>query len=350
MSGETVLVVDDEPFMREILQEVLSAISLHVEQAQSVGVARQMIQRSMPDLIISDIKMPNESGVELLRWIRQKELKIPFIIMTGYIDAELTAEALNLGASSFLGKPIRGSALCESVESALSTVRMAQREEEYKRSLRSQLDSLRQEYIDEIIQHQKLFAATLMSFANAIDARDRYTHMHSANVAEYSVVVGRQLGASRDFLEMLDMAGHLHDIGKIGIPEHILLKPGRLTEDEYDVLKGHPEMGAKILAPLPAMEDVITAVRYHHERFDGTGYPKGLRGGEIPLAARIISVCDAFDAMTTDRPYRKALSPVSALKILNNERGGQFDSGIVDAIVKAFQTSEKYAPMFSVAE
>jgi energy-coupling factor transport system substrate-specific component len=177
----------------------------------------------------------------------------------------------------------------------------------------------------------------LQALSTAVDARDHYTALHSIHVADYSCAIGRRLGLT-DELDALEQAGLLHDIGKIGIPDTVLLKPAQLDDREYATIKTHVESSARILESTPFLSDIVPLVLYHHERWDGTGYPSGLSAEEIPLGARILSVADAFDAMTTDRPYRAAMDAVKARKVLLEGRGTQFDPEVVDVMVELLDT------------
>ena len=176
--------------------------------------------------------------------------------------------------------------------------------------------------------YENLFA-TLFAFVNAIEARDRYTRQHSSRVTRFSIMIGKEMGCSSEELDILNFAGHLHDIGKIGIRDDILLKPGRLTDEEFEKIKEHPVIGANIIEQLGFWERERQIIRYHHERFDGTGYPDGLKGDQIPLLARIMSVADVYDAISSDRAYRKKMEEEQALKIIHNGAGSQFDPDIV---------------------
>lgn len=184
---------------------------------------------------------------------------------------------------------------------------------------------------------KKAYRGTVESLRLAVDAKDSYTKNHSDRVALYSKLIGEQLKLPEDQLEILYDGALFHDIGKIGIPDSILQKPGKLTDEEYDDIKNHPSIGAKIIAPAKIFEPIIPIVKHHHERFDGRGYPSGLKGTDIPLLARIVTVADSFDAMTSDRSYRPRFTLVKALDELENGKGTQFDPDIVDAFIIAFK-------------
>jgi putative nucleotidyltransferase with HDIG domain len=188
-------------------------------------------------------------------------------------------------------------------------------------------------YLEEIERSNDLFLATIDGFAAAVGARDGYTLEHSRQVAGFAVMLAGKIGLDGKNLRTVRIAGELHDIGKIGVPEKILLKEELLTRGEYGVMKTHAEKSAEILSPMPNLDDVVKAVRSHHERYDGGGYPDGLSGEEIPLLGRILAVCDAFSAMITERPYRARISPEEARQELHARRGEQFDPDLVDAFL-----------------
>jgi putative nucleotidyltransferase with HDIG domain len=183
--------------------------------------------------------------------------------------------------------------------------------------------------------YQNLFS-TLYAFVNTLEARDLYTRLHSSRVTGLSIILGRQLRCSSEQLDILNFAGHLHDIGKIGIRDDILLKPGRLTDDEFEKIKEHPVIGAHILEQLGYWENERQIIKSHHERFDGTGYPDGLQGNDIPFLARVLSVADVYDAMASDRAYRKKMEEKVILNIINEGAGTQFDPDVVDAFNQAY--------------
>jgi putative nucleotidyltransferase with HDIG domain len=178
------------------------------------------------------------------------------------------------------------------------------------------------------------YLKTVRGFALAVEAKDRYTHGHSENVMKYTVMLARKLGLSEQEIDQIKYAGLLHDIGKIGVSESILNKPGRLTDDEFGEIKKHPDLGARIISDVPFLKSLVPLIRHHHEFFNGKGYPDGIAGEEIPFGARILGIADAYEAMTSNRPYRKALEQNVAMGILTEEKGKQFDPNIVDAFIQ----------------
>jgi putative two-component system response regulator len=342
---ESVLVVDDEAGTRNFVKNALQSVGdLNVLDAENVCDAREILSGRSVDLILADVVMPDESGIDLLRWCRDEKIDTPFLVMTGYTNLDCVVDAINLNVHSFLQKPFSVEQLMETVTSALAKGRYERTQREFQEHLSRTNNILRQRVIDAVVEQEALFLGGLSALAQIIDARDPYTQQHSASVAALARRVAHEMRLSMDEQHALETAGALHDIGKIAVPESILLKPGKLTGPEYDVMKDHPMRAVKILCPMPGLEESLRGIRGHHERFDGKGYPDGVGGKEIPLQARILSVCDTWDAMTSDRPYRKAMSTEMAASVLREVRGTQLcpevvetflglvDKGVVDAI------------------
>jgi putative nucleotidyltransferase with HDIG domain len=467
------LIVDDERSICEILKQYLQIKGYTVFSARSAEDAVNIIKSERIDLVLSDIKMPGMSGVELLKWIREYNRVLPVLLTTGFPTLDSAIEALKLGAFDYLTKPFHLEEIGEKIKRALINKQL---EEENR--LFSKLVSLHEvtkimtstheikaltdkvldfgvkiskasggdlviidafgslsivnasespydleffgqgifpvvsEWVVEngepiiIVPGEKHFGAdrfpplppeigsyiafplktpkktigvlnfvrshgvspfshvdleivnvlasqagisienvnlyqdirdnylkTVRAFALAVEAKDQYTHGHSENVMKYTIVLAKHLGLSDTEIENVKYAGLLHDIGKIGISEFILNKPSRLTNIEFDEIKKHPALGAKIIADVPFLHPLVPFVLHHHEFYDGSGYPEGISGEEIPYGARILSVADVFEAMTSTRPYRKALSPEIAVQTLVAGKGKQFDPNMVDAFL-----------------
>lgn len=330
---ENILVVDDDPTLRLVVGDMLGDLPYELSMAGSVEEARQALLDQPFSLVIADIRMPKESGVDLLRWAREHCPETPFIMMTGHADVASVADALNLGAQHFLQKPFRPLILIEAVRGVLQSRQLQRQNEQLRRELSNYNSRLRQEVIEAQIQNQRLFFATLTTLTNAIDARDAYTCEHSSQVSRLAAALARHLNLSLEIQNSAEIAGQLHDIGKIAIPEQILLKPSRLSDSEFRRIREHPSYGARILQPLPECEIVLPAVRHHHERFDGNGYPDRLHGEEIPMLARVVAVCDTWSAMRTNRPYREAMPYEIALEVVRHESGHQFDPEIATGFI-----------------
>jgi putative two-component system response regulator len=288
-SAARLLVVDDVPQNRTLLERMLSAEGHLVTSAADGAMALRMVEAEPPDLIVSDIDMPNLDGIELCRKVKENPSTrlVPFILITGLADRANRIAGIEAGADDFLGKPFDSQELKARVRSLLRLKR----------------------YTDELDSAESV----ILSLALTIEARDPYTRGHCQRLAAYAVLLGVRIGASEEQLSALHRGGYLHDVGKIGIPDAILFKPSELTADEYNLLKRHTVIGDRLCGDLRALSLVRPIVRHHHERLDGSGYPDGLRGDAVPLLAQVISIVDEYDAITTSRPYRQALPPERAL-------------------------------------
>jgi response regulator RpfG family c-di-GMP phosphodiesterase len=462
------LIVDDEKSICDIVGQYLRMKGYAVTCVGSAEEAVEVIRQSSIDLVLSDIKMPGMSGVELLKWVREYSQSLPVLMTTGFPTLDTAIEALKLGAFDYLTKPFHLEEIAEKIKRALINKQLEEENllfsklvslHEVTKILAStyQLSELHHKVLDFSVKIAKAdggslmffddashlaltectpqhpaefwqngpFAATskwvseneeplvmdsgetimfrefpplpesvssyiafplktpqrtvgvlnlirgrnkhafsnvdleiinvlasqasisienvklyenirdnylktVRGFALAVEAKDRYTHGHSENVMKYTVVLAKRLGLPEEELENVKYAGLLHDIGKIGVSELILNKPGRLTPSEFDEIKKHPSLGANIIADVPFLRPLVPLVLHHHEFFDGNGYPSGIKGEEIPFGARILSVADAYEAMTSDRPYRRSLSQHAAVEILVNGKGKQFDPRMVD--------------------
>ena len=317
---KTILVVDDEVAIGKIMEVHLSKIGCNVIHVTSPSEAKPFLLSKNIDLLLSDIAMPGgETGIDLLRWCREKNIQIPVVLISGFVTPDDVRYALSQGVEYVIHKPFTREHLIEVVIDSFKET------DSYANMVES--------YIEQIELNQKLFMSAIDGFAAAIGARDGYTHTHSEQVSEFAVLLSREIGLDEKNIQTAKIAGKLHDIGKIGVPEKILLKDEKLSDSEYDVMKNHPAKAAQILGPLSTLASVIDGAKYHHERYDGTGYPDGLAGNTIPLIARILAVCDAFSAMITDRPYRPALSVPKAKKEILRNCSTQFDPELAKAFL-----------------
>jgi len=306
-----ILIVDDNKVNVELLRTQLKHYQYDLDTAYDGEEALDKIQKNRPDLVLLDLMMPKISGFEICKSIkRNKDTQfIPVIVITALQELDDKLKAIELGADDFLVKPINRLELVTRIKSLL-----------HMKFLHDDLDTSE---------------SILFSLAQALEAKDFYTKGHSERVSDIAVKLSIELGFSEREQENFRRGGLLHDIGKIGIKESILLKPGKLTEEEMAHIRSHPARGYDICSPLKTLEPCLPIIRSHHERIDGQGYPDGLKGEEIPLAARITAVADAFDAMTTDRPYRRGMTHETALKIFENEiDSGQWDPKVVKTLLK----------------
>jgi len=295
ISAGTVLVVDDLRTNVRMLEQALAKDGYTILTAFSGVDALLVVQRERPDLVLMDIRMPGRDGIEVCRQLKHDPATrlMPIVLMTGFSSAEDRIGAIEAGADDFLAKPVDVAELRARVKSLVRLKR----------------------YTDDLDSAESV----IMSLARTIEARDPNTEGHCERLARFAVTLGARLGLSEDDLAALHRGGHLHDIGKVAVPDAVLRKPGPLTDEEYDVIKRHTVVGDELLGSLRSMRRVRSVVRHHHERLDGTGYPDGLKGEDVPLLAQIVGVVDVYDALTSIRPYKPAWSPLRAYEALREE-------------------------------
>ncbi|MBI2571729.1 MAG: response regulator [Candidatus Schekmanbacteria bacterium] len=298
--------------------------------ATSAAEALAQLQQQTFDLVLSDVNMPGMDGITLLREIKQIDPHLLVILLTAISTSDYVIRALKAGAYDYITKPFRFQEVLVSIERALTHTRVVRENERYHKHLEELVD-------DRTEQIKVLFINTINSLVLALEAKDNYTEGHSRRVTYFAVLIAQQLGLAEEEIRQLELAAMLHDIGKIGISEHVLLKPGPLSREEYQHIAQHPVIGARILAPIDMLYPTLGPIRHHHERFDGRGHPDGLTGENIPLGARILMVADTYDAMTTTRPYRSARTHEEAIEELQHCSGTQFDPRIVEAFLKVWQ-------------
>ncbi len=470
MQHDKVLIVDDDPGIRETLTELITELGYRTTTAEDGLAALDKLDDGPYLCVLTDIMMPNMTGLELIKKVKAHDISLPVVVITGYASIEIAIDAMKYGASDFISKPFK----IKQIELILNKItREKSILEENKRisdelhlhrmidnlvgqledktqevaslqDISSRITSLKgirdlvraiedvtteivsdaevkfyplnrqtwklidpenetqldfdssllkgkivREEVEDILDYVdyrcmlplmiegQLFGAldilsqsiltedaegkimyllqrtaermenvalyeglyenilsTLNSMAKIIDARDPYTSQHSSRVTDLSSQIGRAINLADDEIDVLCISASLHDIGKVGIPDHVLLKPGRLNSEEYTVIKQHPDIGANIIQPILPMQKEAEIIRHHHEKYDGSGYPAGLKGPRIPLLSRIITLADAYDAMTSDRPYRKGLPPEKALDEIRKCRGTQFDPDLVDIFIE----------------
>lgn len=322
-NGSNVMVVDDEGTIREVLYRTLSDEGYSCRMAAGVDEALALLEQEPADLILSDIMMPGRNGTELLQEVMGKSPDTAVIMVTAVADTQTAINSMRMGAYDYVTKPFNLVEVLMSVERALEKRSLIITNREYREHLEQRVE-------EQTGLIRETFLGAVKALAQALEAKDPYTNGHSMRVTELSLTMAAEMGLDRSQVDRIRLAGQVHDIGKIGVPEEILHKEGKLTDQEFDFIKSHPSMGEKILRPVIKDQEVLAIVRSHHERFNGDGYPNGLSADEIPLGARIMAVADAYDAMTSNRPYRKALSPEKAREQLALNKGKQFDPEIVD--------------------
>ena len=313
-----IMIVDDEPANLRLLERLFRR-DYQVISAASGAEALRLLDQHDVALLITDQRMPGMTGIELLKRTAAIRPHMVRIILTGYTDVSALVEAINCGqVYKYVTKPWSNDDLRQTVSRAL---------EHYEtRKARHELITANQRLATHLKEMTQGFVRAI---TDALEAKDEYIYGHVRRVSGYATAIGHRMGLAPSTLEQISLAGFLHDIGKIGTPESILLKPALLTDEERAIMQLHSERGARMLAGVPSMHDVALAVRHHHEHFDGTGYPEGLRGEQIPLTSRIIHVADAYDAMTSPRQFRNARDHEAALKVLQDKAGTQFDPEVV---------------------
>jgi putative two-component system response regulator len=314
MNSEHILIVEDDHSTAASLREWLEMAGYRVTVAANGRLALKLLEQFQPDIILSDISMPEMDGYEFLEVMRaQSQLTtVPFIFLTGRNQRQDVLVGRGLGADDYITKPWQPDDLLIAIRGKLK---------------RAQDVAL--------AQLHRVYKESLTVLANAIEARDAYTRGHVERVCAYAAVIARELGCTEQELSDLEFGAILHDIGKIAVPETILSKPDRLTEEERREIRKHPEMGVSMVRDISYMALAIPCIQHHHERYDGDGYPNGLTGESIPLTARVLAVADTFDAIISDRPYRPARTPAEATTEIVQEAGRQFDPRVVDAFQRA---------------
>ena len=290
-----VVVADDAQPNLDLLERILRRDGYTVHRALDGAQALELTLQELPDVVVTDVVMPKLTGFELCRRIKDDKATrlIPVVLVTGLDGSQERIEGINAGADDFLTKPVNAQELRARVRSLVRLKRFT-----------DELDSAE---------------SVILSLALTVEARDPYTAGHCARMASYASLFGAELQLPDEEVSALSRAGYLHDVGKIGVPDAILLKPGRLTEQEFGLMKQHPVVGDRLCGDLKLLRLVRPIVRSHHERIDGSGYPDGLAGDRIPLLAQIAGIVDVYDALTTDRPYRSALTPEAAITEIESE-------------------------------
>jgi response regulator RpfG family c-di-GMP phosphodiesterase len=324
---DSILIVDDQEIIRRSLSTILENSGYTVTSVASAKEAIQCLHQMQYSLVLTDLRLDGESGLDIIEHVKQYYPKTLVILLTAYASVESAIAALRRGAYDYLVKPCNVDDLKHTVRRCLELRRQGIENEQ----LRDELE--------------KAYFLTVRALAAAIDAKDRYTRGHSDRVMKYSTRIAEALEENVAMTERLiqhfQYAAMIHDIGKIGIPDNILKKEGKYTSDEYSVMKQHPLLGYDMLRDVPYLKEVSLFLKHHHEWYNGGGYPDGLKGDNIPLGAQIISVADAYDAMTSDRPYRKSYTHGDAVQEIVHCSGTQFAPRVVDAFLSRFKYAEE---------
>jgi putative two-component system response regulator len=331
---DRILIVDDEEAIGSLLARRLTREGYLCSTANNGREALQDLNKNNVVLIISDIKMPGMDGIELLKRVKTKNPNMMMLMMTSYPEIKMAVEAMRLGAYDFLIKPFDLGLTVLSVKRALEKKRLEEEVASHHKNLEKLVEERTTELRQTLLVLKKSYLDSVKVLAGTIEAKDPYTRGHSDRVGRMSMRIAACLGFIEERVESLVFGALLHDIGKIGIRDEVLQKPGVLSPEEYQHIQEHPLIGVKILEGIDFFRDKIPMIRNHHEHFDGSGYPDGLIGETIPLEARIITVSDVFDAMTSLRPHRGTLSLEAALGELKNGEGKHFDPKILDIFLR----------------
>lgn len=329
-----ILLVDDDPFTRDLLAEVLSRRGYEVVPAGDADEASRFLQGQEPfELVLSDIVMPGRNGVDLLREVTATHPSTAVVLMSGVSEIDTVVDAMRTGAADFIAKPVRNVELLFCVDRALDRRRLRLENEGYRRNLEQRVIEATKALEAAHAAKEAAWEAALQALVDALDAREQETERHSLRVMRFTEMLARQYGCAAAEIPDIARGALLHDIGKIGIPDAILLKPAGLTDAEWAVMRSHAEIGWRILKGIEYLAPAAEMVFAHQERWDGLGYPRGLKGEEIPLGARLFAIVDAFDAIVSDRPYRKGRSVEWAREEIRRCSGTQFDPKAVDAFL-----------------
>lgn len=314
----TILAVDDEQNNLSLVYRTLRN-DYNILTASSGEEALELVEQygNEISLIVSDQKMPIMEGTELFKRISEQYPDIIKVLLTGYSNVDILVNAINeCHLFQYILKPFEPEQLCMVIDNGIKKHELA--------TTKTQI----------LMDLSELFYKTIKSIAHALDAKDQYTHGHSMRVTLYSLALAKELNLPDSLLEEIETTGLLHDIGKIAIPEKILLKPGKLTDEEFEIIKKHPELGEHLINGIGKLKLISNWLKYHHERYDGKGYPEGLKGEDIPISSRIIAIADTYDAMTSTRSYRPALSHEEAINEIKRCSGTQFDPSLAEIFIR----------------
>lgn len=323
-----ILAVDDEELIRDLLWEILEREGYPCDTAANAQEAIEKLSTRHYAVILTDIIMPGMSGMEFLEWVRQRDEEIAVIMLTALNDIDLSIQAMKAGAYDYITKPFRTDDILISIEKALQKRALIQEKCDYQQNLERTVR-------EQSRKIQTSFVKTIEALARTLGARDPETRDHSLRVTEYSVRIAEEMGLSSRDIENIRVAATLHDIGKIGVRKNVLNKEQSLRWEEVEHIHCHPLVAADILGPIDELKEIILLIKHHHENYDGSGYPEGQAGEDIPLGSRIIAVADTFDAITSTRPYREALSEEFAVREIRKHAGGQFDPEVVETFLQA---------------
>jgi cyclic di-GMP phosphodiesterase len=338
-SSARVLIVDDDDSVRTALVRVLQRSGFTCRDANSGSLALEVLGSERFDVMLTDVRMPGMSGVELVPKARAIDEDLAILMLSGVNDVAFATDAMKLGALDYLLKPASADQLAEALHAALHRRDLDIERRRVERMIREEVDLRTADLQREKRSLRTLTVNVVQTLVNAMEAKDLYLRGHSIRVADLGAAIAEEMGLDADTVEQVRVAGHLHDVGKMGIREEILNKPGALTAEEFAHVKEHVRIGMGILEPLRHLGPVLDYVHDHHENFDGSGYPRGLEGVTISLGGRVLAAADAFDAMRSKRAYRGSMTEAETLAALQREVGVKLDRRVFDALERVVSRS-----------
>ena len=342
---EKILVIDDDTQVTGLLSVVLVQNGYECLTSNSPHDALEMLKKNEGNAIclaLVDIILPGMDGIDLMERIRDEFPRVGTVAISGENNMKLGVEAMRRGALDFITKPFQIEFILPRIQKAIDRVHLERDNREYQLYLEEKVENRTNALLEKHRTLQKLYINTVEAIVRAIEAKDAYTVGHSKRVSKYCRRIAAKMGIDSDNLQDIEIAGLLHDVGKIGISDTILGKPSKLTIEEYETIKEHPSISLKIIEPIQEFKKVKEYVKYHHEKYDGTGYPDQLKGEDIPLGARILSVADAFDTMWIGRHYHAPWDLDTVIKEFQKNRGTQFDPRVVDVFVELLKEDKEH--------
>jgi putative nucleotidyltransferase with HDIG domain len=333
VNRENILVVDDEEAIREVVSTLLQSQGYPCTTCANGRIALETFRKGSFDLVLSDIVMPEMDGIKLLGELRIDDPDVPVIMVTAMHDISIALEAIRAGAYDYILKPFEKDQLHMSVRRALEHRRLVLENLTYQSDLEHLVAERTQQLSIALQDLEQSYDYTLEALGGALDAKDAETEGHCQRVTAFTITIATAMGVDKALMRHIARGAFLHDIGKMGVPDSILRKPGPLTADERDIMRKHCQIGYSVLERIPFLKEAAEIVLSHQECYDGSGYPRGLKGEQIPLGARIFAVADTLDAMISDRPYRKALPISAAQDEIRLYSGRQFDPRVVEVFL-----------------
>ncbi len=340
MEQTKILLVDDESSILKILHRIIKRVGAKSVTAGSAQEAKEALQTDSFDLLLSDLYMPGESGMELIQWVQKRFPHMGVIIISGEDSPEVAEKALEMGAYGYIIKPFKVNEIIINISNAL-------RRQQLEAQQRVRFDNLEQLVAKRTAELNQALNGVVLAVANTVEFRDPYTAGHQRRVGELSRALARELGCPEEQGESIYLAGLIHDLGKVAVPAEILSKPSRLSDIEFALIKTHPQVGFDILKDITFPWPIADMVLQHHERLDGSGYPHGITEQDILFEAKVLAVADVVEAMSSHRPYRPGLGLENALQELNRTRGTLFDPEVVDSCLRLFREKNFYLDTLS---